>query len=99
MRDLNRYVIKKYAADWKDIGLELGLQFNRLNSIEKDYHHSKDCFLETLVMWLKSTPNATWRSLEVTLTNVRRQQLSLDLVDDVYVSSDSSIHGECTCEL
>jgi len=83
MRDLNRYVVNKFAADWKDAGIELGLEFDVLKVIAKDNQETKDCFQEVLSKWLKLTPNATWRTLEVTLTNVRRQQLGLDPVDGV----------------
>ena len=85
MRDLNRYVIKKYAADWKKIGLELGLPPDTLRIIRINYPHQvEDCFEDELDRWLKLTPNATWRMLEVALTNVSRQRLVLDPVDDVY---------------
>ena len=86
MRDLNRYVTKRnYATDWKDIGIELGLDLDLLEIIEKDNHDkSVACFQKTLDKWLKLTPNATWKTLEVALTNVRRQQLCLDPVDDVH---------------
>ena len=100
MRDLNRYFIWEYANEWKDIGIELGLTLHVLNMIEADNPRQwLSCFQKTLDRWLKLTPNATWRSLEVALTNVRRHHLGLDPVDHVYVSDDSSIHGECTCEL
>ena len=85
MRDLNRYVAKKYAADWKDVGIELGLEFDVLRIIETNNpQKAENCFQETLNKWLKSTPNATWKTIEVALTNVRRQELGLDPVDDVY---------------
>ena len=81
MKDLNRYV-KKYAVDWKDIGIELGLELDVLDLVEKDHpHQSIACFQKTLDKWLKLAPNATWTTLEVALTNVRRQQLGLDPVD------------------
>ena len=84
-RDLNRYVTKKYAADWKDIGIELGLEFDVLDVVEKDKtQQSIACFQKTLDIWLKLTRNATWKTLEVALTNVRRQQLCLHPVDNVY---------------
>ena len=84
MRDLNRYVTKKYAADWKDTGIELGLELDVLNVIEKDHPQGcVTCFQVTLDKWIKSTPNATWKTLEVALTNVRRQQPGLDPVDNV----------------
>ena len=85
MKDLNRYVISRYAAEWKDIGTELDLDIDELNIIEKDnLGQSKICFQKTLDKWLKGTANATWRTLEVALTNVRRQQSGLDPVDDIY---------------
>ena len=85
MRDLNRYVTKKYAAYWRDIGIELGLESDALNIIEKDNpQQSVACFQSTLDMWLKLIPNATWKKLEVALTNVRRQQCGLDPVSDLY---------------
>ena len=84
MKELNRYV-NKYAADWKDIGIELGLELDVLDLIEKDRpQQSAACFQKTLGMWLKSSPDITWKTLEVALTNVRRQQLGLDPVDNVY---------------
>ena len=86
MKDLNRHVTKKYAADWKDIGLELGLELDVLNIIKKNHPQQvEDCFQEVLNKWLKLTPTgATWKALEVALTNVRRQQLGLNPVDDLY---------------
>jgi len=82
MRDLNRYVTKKYAAYWYDIGLELGLEVDFLDVIEKDFpQQCAICFRKVLNDWLKTT-TPTWNELEVALTNVRRQQLGLPPVDD-----------------
>jgi len=77
MRDLNRYVIKKYAADWKDIGVELGLEVYKLRTIEKDHPlQCVECFQKTLEMWLQQSSNATWRSLETALCNVKREPVN-----------------------
>ena len=86
MRDLNRYVAKKYASDWEDIGMELGLKLDVLKIIAKDNPlQSIACLRETLDIWLKTnTDDATWKTLEVILTNVNRAKLGLDPVDDVY---------------
>ena len=86
MEDLNRYVVKKHADDWKDIGIELGLDFVKLQIIERDYpQESVICFQNTLVKWLWSdAEDVTWKTLEVALTNVNRVKLGLDSVDDVY---------------
>ena len=86
MRDLNRYVTRKYATDWYDIGIELGLELDVLDIIQKDNpQQSITCFQKTLDKWLKlNYHGATWKILEVTLTNVNRAKLGLDPVDDVY---------------
>jgi len=89
MFHLDGFVIKKYFANWKQIGTELGLKPDMLESIK-----SSNPLQLTLYRWLQSTPNATWRSLEVALTNVERRKLGLYPVDDVYQSIDS-YHGKC----
>ena len=91
MRDINRYVIRKYSSDWYDIGLELGLELSVLEAIEKDNPEKHvSCFRKTLDKWLQlNTNDATWRTLEVALTNVNRAKLGLDPVDDVYGKDDT----------
>ena len=84
MKDLNRYVTWKYAINWYDIGIELGLMANVLDIIEKNNHQQNEiCFRKTLTEWL-NTDNATWKALEVALTNINRIKNGLDPVDDVY---------------
>jgi len=86
MKDLNRYVTRKYANDWEDIGIELGLDLDVLKIIARDnLLQSVACLKETLDKWLKSsTDDATWKTLEVALTNVNRAKLGFDPVDEVY---------------
>ena len=86
MIDLNRYVTSKYASDWYEIGIELGLDCCVLNIINRDHpQDSMACFRNTLDKWLQlNTDGVTWRTLEVALTNVNRAKLGLDPVDDVY---------------
>ena len=56
-----------------------------LDIIEKDNHQqSVPCFQKTLNKWLSTDNNATWKALEVALTNVNRIKNGLDPVDDVY---------------
>ena len=86
MRDLNRYVTKKHATDWYDIGIELGLELDLLDIIKKDNpQQSVTCFQKTLNKWLKlNGDDATWKTLEVALTNVNRTNLRLDPVDNIH---------------
>ena len=82
MRDLNRYVVHKYASEWEDIAFELGLDEQLIEIIKKDNRECVDCLRRTLQKW--STPHATWKTLEIAITNVKRIRLSLDPVTDVY---------------
>ena len=89
MKNLNRYVTTRYATDWYDIGLELDLELDVLEIIKKDNpQQSVTCFRKTLDKWLKlNGDNATWKALEVAITNAHRATLNLGPVDDVYVHS------------
>ena len=85
MKDLNRYVIRKYAFYWFYVGIELGLDLQILDIIERNNRQQIiPCFQNTLEIWLKRSINATWKTLEVALTNVNRKNLGLDPLSDVY---------------
>ena len=86
IKDLSSFVIKKYASDWKDIGKQLGLESYVLDNIATDNPMKCEACLEkTLDSWLKlNTVNATWKTLEVAITNVNRTKFGLDPVNDVY---------------
>ena len=85
MRDLYRYVIQLYATEWRVVGLELNLKTAKLNTISKDNpNNSEACFEKTLYTWLQSNPDATWRMLEVAITNAIRAHNGLDPVADIY---------------
>ena len=69
---------------WKDVGLELRLKRSVLKTVEKNNPlDAEGCFEEVLDKWLKLTPTATWRELELALTNANRLQLNLDPVEDM----------------
>jgi len=88
MKTLNRYVVSKYASEWKDVGMELDIDIDELNIIEKDnLRQSKMYFQKTLEKWLKMSTNPTWSTLEAALTNVRRQQAGFDPGYDIYSKS------------
>ncbi|XP_065887379.1 uncharacterized protein [Dysidea avara] len=90
MIELERHgVAQQYAADWFETGVKLGLNDfpNVLENItESSLENDRLCFHEVLYKWLKLFPDATWRSLEVALTNVKREKLHLDPVTDVNIS-------------
>ena len=85
MRDIRRYVIRKYDADWKDVGRELNLNHERLTVIEANHSfNNAESFYSMINKWISTDYNPTWKALEVALTNVNRGKLGLDPVDDVY---------------
>ena len=86
MKYLNRYVTTKYATDWYNIGIELEVDLCVLDNIKQNnLNQSEACFQKTLDKWLKlNTDDATWRTLEVALTNINRAKLKLDPVDSMY---------------
>ena len=94
-RDLNRYVIKKHAADWKDIGIELGLSFSEIKSVGmwrgRNRFGDKDSFRQILNDWLGENSDATWKAVEIALTNVNRLNLKLNPVDDLYAVDDNDV--------
>ena len=85
---MNRYVIKEYSDDWEDIGIELEIALSTINNIarrrRRNWSGDKEYFRETLDYWLSNKSDATWKTLEVALTNVSRLKLKLNPVDDVY---------------
>ena len=85
MRDLYHCVIKQHARDWRVIGLQLQLDTTVLDIISKDNPlDCTFCFEKTLEKWLELVPDATWKMLEIAITNARRAQLGLKPVTDVY---------------
>ena len=93
IRDLNRYVTRKYATDWEDIGIELGIDLDLLKIIASDNPlKCVACLRNTLDKWLKFNADATWKVLEIAITNVSRSKLGLNPVDDVYGKNANVLH-------
>ena len=44
----------------------------------------KDRFMEILNDWLRQNSDATWKAVEIALTNVSRLKLNLNPVEDLY---------------
>ena len=63
-QELNRYVSPKYAAQWRELGVELGLLECKLNEIEANNPlDCRKCCNRMLAAWLTSKPNASWKKL------------------------------------
>ena len=64
MKDLHLHIIPHYAADWREIGVLLGLNIGNLDSIE--YNRSTDveyCCNKMLEIWLATNTTASWTEM------------------------------------
>ena len=57
------------AAQWKDIGIDLGIAIGKLNEIQAEVEGSMQCLTQMLITWLRRAYNVerfgepTWRKL------------------------------------
>ena len=65
--ELYRHVVPKYAARWRDLGVQLRIPEHHLNTIAVNNtnhpSYSEQCCKAVLQKWIKITPNATWDML------------------------------------
>lgn len=57
LKDLRREVAGKIPDQWKDVGLELGLDYGKLSSIEseREYQNNKERFTRVFELWEKQS--------------------------------------------
>ena len=53
----------KIVSDWYQLGINLGLQKYELSRIEQDYRGKKRRMQQMLDLWLRRTPNTSWKDL------------------------------------
>ena len=65
--ELHRHIVPKYAARWRDLGVQLKIPEHHLNTIAVNNtnhpSYSEQCCKAVLEKWMKITPNATWDKL------------------------------------
>ena len=67
MREVNDF-LWEYRANWKFIGLELGIKASDLDVIEKDSRKAEDALYEVEKMWLHSVnPKPTRTALKAVI--------------------------------
>ena len=68
LSELYRDIVPKYAARWRDLGVALQLQNNRLDAIAVNNanhpSHSEQCCKSVLQKWMEITPNSTRNMLQ-----------------------------------
>lgn len=57
------FELKAVTADWYQLGLNLDLETSELKKIRRDIQGSDQQMLETLDLWLRRVPNASWMNL------------------------------------
>jgi len=63
-RELQRHITPQYAADWREIGVELGVTDAKLRTIREDNPHSvKNCCNRMFSEWLRVDTSASWAKL------------------------------------
>ena len=61
LKDLMKHVVPLYVADWREIGVALGLSNSKLRIIKADHPTSvRDCCVNMFSSWLNQTPNPSW---------------------------------------
>ena len=77
MGELNRF-LTEYCKLWKSIGYKLGLEDAVLDMIQSDCPTQRERFTAVLQKWLEMEGRPTWNTLELAITNARREELSLE---------------------
>jgi len=64
LKDMQQYITPQYAADWREIGVELGLTDAKLREIREDNPLSvKSCCNRMFSEWLIVDTTASWEKL------------------------------------
>ena len=64
LKELQQHFTPHYAADWKVIGILLGLPSGTLDIIANDYRDKAEpCCTAMLRKWLELDPSAAWKYL------------------------------------
>ena len=68
---------------WYDIGLELGIEDNKLNTIKANHagkpFQSSDCMCDVYVHWIRTEGNPTYENLAKVLSAVGMREIALKL--------------------
>ena len=81
-----RHLLHKVRRRWYDIGIELGLSVEELDTIRADNTDLLDCLTAMLKTWLKLTdPIPTWRALG--------EALRAPTINEVELANQGSYHN------
>ena len=64
LKDLCKFVLPRYAAHWKKIGIFLGIQPGQLAVIQSNNPaDANGCCTDLFIKWLESVENTTWEKM------------------------------------
>ena len=81
MGELGRF-LTEYCKLWRSIGYNLGLEDAVLDMIQGDHSKQRECFTAILQKWLEQDVRPTWNTLELAVTNSRREVLGLQALSE-----------------
>ena len=88
MHLLNKIVIPRIAADWKDVAYSMGYQYNVVKTIEKESHYQiKECCQNLLAEWLKKH-DPTWETLIKYIKDVDNLVAAAEKIEEDLVSGN-----------
>ena len=74
LSELHRHIVPKYAARWRDLGVQLTIPQHHLNTIAVNNtnhpSYNEQCCKAMLQKWMEITPNATWSVLQMAIDSL-----------------------------
>ena len=66
--ELHRFIVPKFAAKWRDLGVQLEIPKHNLDTIAADHpSQSEKCCKAMLQKWMEITPDPTWDKLQTSI--------------------------------
>ena len=76
LRDVYKYVVPKYAHEWRFLGGLLHFEQAELDIIFSDFRNdSKECFRRLLSIWLDKNSDASWNQLISAIDEIHQSSL------------------------
>ena len=88
----------KSVVNWHSLGVSLGIEDYQLRTIENTYYHGERCMTETLIFWLKSTTNPTWKDVAEALDQMDEHRVA-DEIRRKYITSITTSEGRVLLQL
>ena len=71
MKDLENYVVPRWASQWRKLGTTLKIDHHLMDNIEHNYPTDcEQCCSKMLAEWLDSNPAACWEDLTTAVDNL-----------------------------